>query len=519
MATAGSDRLRPGTVGLLGDMTREAVQARLDELFSTWQGEQAIEFVDQVSSTGRAWSTWGDLAAVRDGLARVLADRAVPGGSAVAIVMRQRPVMVAAELGTMSLGRTALLVSPLQADRALAADVEALGAAVLVAHVTEWDRAGFADAVAAGGSLGIALADDGALTLRIDVSVVRPGPAYDAAVTVLTSGTTGPPKRLPVDWATFSELGGGPTGREPKSGRGALILSLPLVTLGGLLSMARLVFMGRPMAMMERFDVHTWAALVQEHRPTVMGAPPPVVQMILDADITPDHFEGVTAYLTSSAAIPPDTIRRFEARYGIPVLLGYGATEFLNSVTGWSPTLWSEFGATKVGSVGRPYPGVQLRVLDPETFGELPTGEEGILEVDPPQRAGHLPSGWLRTADRARIDAEGFLWILGRADDVIVRGGFKVDLAMVERALREHPAVTAACVVGLPHERLGHVPAAAVVLDDSAGSTDLDDLAAWVRDRVPPYAVPVVIRPLVAIPQTSTFKPHRAEIQRLLGVD
>lgn len=499
-------------------MTREVVRSRLDALFGGWQGEQAIEFVDHAAPDARTWSTWGDLAAVRDGLAGVLADRTVPGEAAIAIVMRQRPVMVAAELGAMSLGRTALLVSPLQADRALAADVEALGAAVLVAHVIEWDRPGFADAVAAGGSLGIALADDGGLAVRVDVHAVQPGPAYDAAVTVLTSGTTGPPKRLPVDWATFAALGGGPAGREPKSGRGALILSLPLVTLGGLLSTARLVFMGRPMAMMERFDVHTWAALVQEHRPNVMGAPPPVVQMILDADITPDHFEGVTAYLTSSAAIPPDTIRRFEARYGIPVLLGYGATEFLNSVTGWTTALWSEFGATKVGSVGRPYPGVRLRVVDPETLDVQPAGHEGILEVDPPQRAGHLPPGWLRTADRARIDDDGFLWILGRADDVIVRGGFKVDLTTVERALREHPAVTAACVVGLPDDRLGHVPAAVVVLDESAGSTDLDDLAAWVRARVPPYAVPVVIRPVSAIPQTSTFKPHRAEIQRLLTV-
>jgi acyl-coenzyme A synthetase/AMP-(fatty) acid ligase len=123
----------------------------------------------------------------------------------------------------------------------------------------------------------------------------------------------------------------------------------------------------------------------------------------------------------------------------------------------------------------------------------------------------------LRTADRARIDHDGFLWILGRADDVIVRGGFKVDLTVVERALHEHPAVTAACVVALPDDRLGHVPAAVVLLDETADSTDLDDLAAWVRDRVPPYAVPVVIRLVSAIPQTSTFKPNRAEIQRLLG--
>ena len=245
----------------------------------------------------------------------------------------------------------------------------------------------------------------------------------DAAVTVQTSGTTGPPKRMPVPWETFVRLGG--PARPPVSGRGALILSLPLVTLGGLLSTSRLVFGGRPMSMMERFDVHAWARLVKRHRPKVMGAPPPVVKMILDAEITADHFDGVTAYMTSSAAIAPELIVEFERRYGIPVLLGYGATEFLHSVTGWTPQLWERFGAAKVGSVGRALPDVQLRVVD------------GVLEVDPPQRAGGLASGWLRTSDRARIDDDGFVWILGRTDDVIVRGGFKVDLGSVEAAARE----------------------------------------------------------------------------------
>ncbi len=291
----------------MNSTARDAVVARLHALFSRWAAEPAIEFVEDASAAP-GWSTWGDLGAVRDSLSRVLADR-MPPHSAITIVMRQRPVMVAAELGAMALGHTALLVSPLQADRALATDVESLRAAVLVALGVDWSRPGFADAVAASGALGLAVADDGTVELRVDVADLQAGPAYDAAVTVLTSGTTGPPKRLPVAWAAFSELGGGPAGREPRSGAGALILSLPLVTLGGLLSTARLVFMGRPMAMMERFDVHAWAALVQEHRPRIIGAPPPVVRMILDADISPDHFEGVTAYMTSSAAVPPETIR------------------------------------------------------------------------------------------------------------------------------------------------------------------------------------------------------------------
>jgi acyl-CoA synthetase (AMP-forming)/AMP-acid ligase II len=343
----------------------------------------------------------------------------------------------------------------------------------------------------------------------------------EAAVTVQTSGTTRRPERLPVDWATFVASGGGPQGGPARSGRGAIILTLPLVTLGGYLSVARLVFLGRPLAMMERFDVHAWAALVKEHRPRVIGAPPPVVAMILDAGISADHFDGVTAYTTGSAAVPVELKRAFEERYGIPVLVGYGATEFLDSVTTWTPELWAEFGAEKAASAGRPRPGVRLRVLDPATLAgsprEVPIGEEGILEVDPPARAAHLPAGWLRTNDRARLDEDGFLWVLGRADDVIVRGGFKVDLQAVREALLTHPAVAEAEVVGLHDDRLGEVPGAVVVLADDAAPPSESELQGWLRDRCPPYAVPVVIEQVDAVPRTPTSKVHRVRIQETLS--
>lgn len=484
---------------------RGAVVARLGSLFDGGAGEQAIQF------EGR-WTTWGDVGRVHAALATLLTAHDVPAGAAVAIVMRQRPALVAVELAVLAAGRTAVLVTPLQADRSLAADLAALAPAVVVAHPADWARC------AAPGSLEIEAGDDLALRVRDAPGDLPPGPDLDAAVTVLTSGTTGPAKRLPVAWETFVQLGGGPDGRPPASGRGALILSLPLVTLGGLLTVSRLVFGGRPMSLLERFDVHAWAALVREHRPKVIGAPPPVVAMILDAGISPDHFEGVTAYVTSSAPVAPDVAAAFEERYGFPVLLGYGATEFLNSVTGWTGELWERFGRTKLGSVGRALPGVRLRVVDPDRGTELPAGEAGLLEVDPPQRAGHLPAGWLRTADRARLDADGFLWITGRADDVIVRGGFKVDLAQVEAALCEHPAVVAACAVGLSDARLGQVPAAVVRLDPASGQPPGEtELVAWLRDRLAPYAVPVTIRAVDAIPQTSTFKPHRAAVIELLA--
>jgi len=382
---------------------RLAVVARLQALTSTWAGEQALQ-------AGEQWWTWGEVGAVASAIEAVLAERQVSSIAAVAVVLRQRPAMVAIELAALAAGRTAVLASPLLADAALSNDLRGLAAAIVVAHQLDWSRPGVESAVRASGALGIEVDDDG--TLRVRTEGARPlpsGPQLDAAVTVLTSGTTGTPKRLSVSWQSFVDLGGGAAGRPAQSQRGALILSLPLVTLGGMLSIARLVFGGRPMAMMERFDVHEWAALVKRHRPKVIGAPPPVVKMILDAGISPDHFEGVTAFTTSSAPVAPDVAREFEARYGFPVLLGYGATEFLTSVSGWTEALWDEFGSSKLGSVGRAHRGVRLRVVDPETSAEVAVGEVGVLEVDPPQRAQGLGEGWLRTNDRARIDADGFL--------------------------------------------------------------------------------------------------------------
>ncbi len=485
---------------------------RLASLFTTWADEQAIQFEDQ-------WSTWGQIGSVHAALVEALQARSIQTRSiqtrstqtrstadecAVSIVMRQRPASVAAELAVLATGRTAILLTPLQPDAGLATDVIGADAAVVIADPIDWARPGFVEAVESTGAFGFEINGRFELTIRVDRPESSAGQALDAAVTVMTSGTTGPPKRLAVAWETFVQLGGGPEGKTPRSGQGAVILSLPLTTLGGLLSMSRLVFGGRPMSMMERFDVHAWAALVKQHRPKVIGAPPPVISMILDADISPDHFEGVTAYMTSSAPVAPELAAEFERRYGIPVLLGYGATEFLNSVTGWTPELYERFGPTKLGSVGRALPGVQLQVVD------------GILEVDPPQRASGLPAGWLRTNDRARIDDDGFLWILGRADDVIIRGGFKVDLGAIESALLANPVVREAFAIGLDDPRLGEVPAALVVAADPSDPPAEAALIDWLRDRLKPYEIPTTIRVVEAIPRTTTLKRHRTAAQRLL---
>lgn len=490
------------------DLPRRLVRQRLETLFHRYPEEQSIQFED-------SWVKWGEIGKFAESLSEVLISHGIPEGVGLSMLMRQRPAMLVSQLAVLALGRTAILVSPLQSDSELISEVSDSYTAVLMVHHKDWGRPGLKD-VALKACCVVIIVDD-----IFQMNVIR-GSAniphvkqVDTAVTVLTSGTTGRPKRLPVNWKSFVEVGGGASEnilRPVVSGRGALILSLPLVTLGGLLSISRLIFGGRPLSMMERFDVHVWASLVQQHRPKVIGAPPAVLQMILDAGFEADYFSGVTAFVTSSAPLRPEIAQAFEEKYHIPVLLSYGATEFLNSVTGWSHDLWREFGARKLGSVGRASADVKLRIIDVSDGSEVAIGNEGILEVDPPQRAGGLAPGWLRTNDLARIDADGFLWILGRTDDVIIRGGFKVDLRQVEDVLWQHGKVIDCCVLGVDDPRLGEVPRAVVV----GPGVGIEELNAWMKERVAVYAVPERIVLVDSIPVTANFKVDRVAVRVIL---
>jgi acyl-coenzyme A synthetase/AMP-(fatty) acid ligase len=259
---------------------------------------------------------------------------------------------------------------------------------------------------------------------------------------------------------------------------------------------------------MERFDVDRWAALVREHRPRRIGVPPAAIGVIVDRDLPRAWFEGVRWLATGSAPLDAGAARRFADRYGIGVLNAYGATEFGGPVVSWREDDWERWNATKLGSVGRPLPGVEVRLTPAEA---APDADAGVLEVS---RDG---GPWTRTNDLARIDADGFVWILDRVDDVIVRGGFKVRAGDVEDALVDHERVGEAVVVGIPDGRLGSVPAAMVTVRGDGPPVTGEDLRAHVRSRLAPYKVPVVIRIVDEIPRNAMMKPRRAEIREALG--
>ena len=217
---------------------------------------------------------------------------------------------------------------------------------------------------------------------------------------------------------------------------GVVVVNSPMVHLGGLFRIVQAVGDGRRFVLLERFQVEPWIDAVRRHRPATVSLVPAALRMVHDADLDPADFASVRSVVSGTAPLDPALAEAFTERYGVPVLTSYAATEFGGGVAGWNLADHERYAAEKRGSVGRAHAGCALRVVDEETGAELPFGAVGLLEV---RTAQVDPDRWIRTTDLARMDADGFLWIEGRADQAILRGGFKVHPETVRRALMAHP--------------------------------------------------------------------------------
>jgi acyl-coenzyme A synthetase/AMP-(fatty) acid ligase len=487
------------------------IDQQLERLFREASDAPAVEF------RGLRF-TYGDIATLKDRLVVMLRQAGVAEGAPIGIIVRERPAGFAGLAIACALRRCAVLVTPIQPDRAMNEDVGKLNLAVLLAEADDWSREGIKEAARRAGTAGIELPSDLRGEPVFVAGLERAAPdgrckmAADTAITILTSGTTGPPKRVPLSYASLAR----PEPPQRLISPGAAINALPLVSIGGALGVIGAIWRGRPLAVMDRFDVWEWAELVRRYKPRRIGAPPAIVGMILDQKIPREYLESAECFYAASAPLDLAISDEFEATYGIPIVRGYGATEFLGGVTNFGLDDYRRVGREKRGSVGRAIPGVSLRVVDPATGEVLPPGSEGVLEVLAERRPSGVPEGWMRTADLASLDEDGYLWIHGRADDTIIRGGFKVQAGKVASTLCEHPAVIEAAVVGLPDARLGEVPAAVVVLDPHVAAPAEDDLKAWVRERLPPYAVPARIRSTASLPRNGMMKIVSREVRALL---
>jgi len=259
------------------------------------------------------------------------------------------------------------------------------------------------------------------------------------------------------------------------------------------------IVINRYMTLLDRFNVPEWLEAVRRHRPSFCSGPPTVAKMLVDANVTPEDLASVKYFYGGSAPMPENLEKTLLEKYGIKTVWGYGATEFCGTVVSWSAALYEQFYPQKRGAMGRALAGIGVRVVDQHSGEPLPNGQIGYLEAKVPAIGEH----WIRTTDLALIDDDGFVFHKGRGDGAIMRGGFKILPETIVAALVDHPSVLDAAVVGLPDERLGEVPVAAIELKSGAS------LAAT--------ALPAQIRIVDVLPRTPSLKADLAAVKNLFA--
>lgn len=482
----------------------------------------------EIDFEGRDYS-WGDLARVVKAIESVLDGMGLPAEARVGIMLRNRPGHLAAILAVLSTDRCLVSLNPILPDAKLFDDVAGLGLPAIIADEEDAARPGIGDVFAGAGSAVLVIGSrlEGVRLLpgsEAPRGEVRTSPGV--AIEMLTSGTTGSPKRVPLTREAFDASFAGFTryerGREfgdkPQLRSGVTMVNNPLTHIGGIYGCIGALAAGRKIGLLEKFTVEGWVDAIRRNQPRVAGAVPSAVRMLLEADVDPAHLSSLSAMISGTAPLAPELVDAFYEKYGIPILGNYGATEFAGAIAGWSLDDFKANWAAKRGAVGRVHANMAAQVVDAESGAPLPFGEEGLLELKGDQLgANYLLGGdaWLRTTDRAVLDADGFLFIKGRSDNAIIRGGFKVHPDDVVKALHQHPAVREAAVVGVPDARLGEVPAAAIILRDGADAPAADELRTFLKERLIAYQVPVHFKVVEDFPRTPSMKPSAPGLKAL----
>jgi long-chain acyl-CoA synthetase len=346
----------------------------------------------------------------------------------------------------------------------------------------------------------------------------------DLAALLYTGGTTGRSKGVMLShkglWSAGASLHESANSSTLKLTRS--LLPLPLSHAYGLMLVcASMHSEEQGFSVMQRwFDAASWVTLVEEHRLEVSAMVPSMMTMVLALPIEDHDLSSMQMFGSGAAPLPMALREEVQRRLGVEVYEGYGLTEASAGVTA------NKQGFNKPGTVGRPLPGVTVTIQD-EEGNELPVGEDGEICVkspgvmkgywqDPEATEFALRGGWLHTGDVGRFDDEGFLTIVDRLKDLIIRGGFNVYPRDVEEVLLQHPDVTQAACVGKPDVESGEEVVAAVALRPGATVTG-EELVEFSKGQLAKYKYPREVRILDAVPLTSVGKTDRKAVRLLFA--
>ncbi len=360
------------------------------------------------------------------------------------------------------------------------------------------------------------------------ISASHPKPQIDdLAIIQYTSGTTGTPKGAALTHRNLLSNAAQAQAWVPsiQRGKGCVVYAvLPMFHAYGLtLCLTFAMSMGARLVLFPKFDPDLVLDVVKKHPPTFLPLVPPIADRLLAAAQAQEiSLDGIEVAISGAMALPHDLVVPFEAATGGFLVEGYGLSEC-------SPVLMANPVASNrvPGTVGLPLPGTECRVVDPENpTQDVPSGSAGELLVRGPQVfSGYygkpeeteavFSEGWFRTGDIVTIDEGGFIRIVDRIKELIITGGFNVAPTEVENALRQHPQVSDAAVVGLPSDHSGEEVVAAIVVDQGE-DVDVEAIREFVRGVLTPYKVPRRLFVVDELPKSLIGKVLRRQVKEKL---
>jgi len=349
----------------------------------------------------------------------------------------------------------------------------------------------------------------------------------DTTILMYTAGTTGLPKGVPLPHNSFSVYMLQNVNPADPDTEETNILTVPLYHVAGIQAMLAATYGGRTLAMMRQFDVDEWLDTVQREKANRAMLVPTMLKRVIDhPDFDKYDISSLKVITYGAAPMPFEVIKKaIGVLPGVNFINAFGQTETASTITSLGPEDHVIEGTEEekekklrrlTSSIGRPMSDVQMKIID-EGGNELPLGEVGEIVAKGPRVMGGYwkdaektaktmtKDGWLRTGDMGYRDEEGYFYLAGRGDDLIIRGGENISPEEVENALYAHPAVEEAAVIGIPDPEWGEDPRAIVVLKKGMAAT-AEEIMEFCRQRLSSFKRPRSVVFVDELPRTSTGK-------------
>ncbi|HET7247346.1 MAG TPA: long-chain fatty acid--CoA ligase [Streptosporangiaceae bacterium] len=472
-----------------------------------------------VTILGDSRMSYGELDELSGRLAAGLAASGIGPGDVVALQLPNIPQFLIAYFGILKAGGVVVPLNVLLKAPEVAYHLRDCSATALITWAGVLGEAA-PGAKEAGVTQVYAVGGAGAVPFEQLLSTPASGPAFaqrdpaDTAVIMYTSGTTGRPKGAELTHLQLymnADIPGRLFDVQPDD---IVITVLPLFHVFGLSSIMNVcVRFGCTMSLIPRFETAAVLTAIEHDRATIFeGVPTMYVALLGCPELDSYDLSSLRIAISGGASIPAPVLDAFEKRFGVVILEGYGLTETASTTT-FNVSVTDR----RAYSVGKPIWGTQTEVWDAEGK-PLPPGADNVGEVvtrglhvmkgylnKPDDTAGVFTGNWFHTGDLGYFDEDGYLFIVGRSKELIIRGGYNVYPAEIEGVLHEHPAVAEAAVIGIPDERLGEEVMAVLTLRPGAVLTPQEAII-FCRERVAAYKYPRVIEIRDVLPKNALGK-------------